>query len=95
MNFVPDLTTILQFGIATVIIAITPGPDMTLFVGRAIAEGRQAGFACMSGAMCGCLIHTTLVALGLFLATRTIWHKRTMGVVTNLAPGAAALLEAP
>jgi arylsulfatase A-like enzyme len=32
-------------------------------------------------------------ALGLFLATRTRWHKRTMGVVTNLAPGAAELLE--
>ncbi|HVV83154.1 MAG TPA: sulfatase, partial [Kofleriaceae bacterium] len=32
-------------------------------------------------------------ALGLFLATRERWHKRTMGVVTNLAPGAAALLE--
>lgn len=34
-------------------------------------------------------------ALGLFLATRTRWHKRTMGVVTNLAPGAAALVEGP
>ena len=32
-------------------------------------------------------------ALGLFLATRTRWHKRSMGVVTDLAPGAAALLE--
>ncbi len=32
-------------------------------------------------------------ALGLFLATRERWRKRTMGVVTNLAPGAAALLE--
>ena len=32
-------------------------------------------------------------ALGLFLATRARWHKRTMGVVTNLAPGAAELLE--
>ncbi len=32
-------------------------------------------------------------ALGLFLATRERWHKRPMGVVTNLAPGAAALLE--
>ena len=32
-------------------------------------------------------------SLGLFLATRTRWHKRSMGVVTNLAPGAAALLE--
>jgi len=34
-------------------------------------------------------------ALGLFLATRTTWHKRSLGVVTNLVPGAAALLEAP
>ncbi|MBL8582608.1 MAG: LysE family translocator, partial [Rhizobiaceae bacterium] len=65
MTFVPDLSTILQFAVATVVIAITPGPDMTLFVGRAISEGRAAGFACMAGAMCGCLIHTSLVALGL------------------------------
>jgi arylsulfatase A-like enzyme len=33
-------------------------------------------------------------ALGLFLATRAHWNKRTMGVVTNLAPGAAARMEA-
>ena len=32
-------------------------------------------------------------SLGLFLATRERWHKRTLGVVTNLAPGAAAILE--
>lgn len=32
-------------------------------------------------------------ALGLFLATRARWSKRTMGVVTNLAPAGAALLE--
>ncbi|MEQ1951735.1 LysE family translocator [Mesorhizobium sp. CN2-181] len=65
MTFIPDASTIVQFAIATFIIAITPGPDMTLFVGRALSEGRAAGFACMSGAMTGCLIHTTLVALGL------------------------------
>ncbi|HEY5819926.1 MAG TPA: LysE family translocator, partial [Mesorhizobium sp.] len=32
MTFIPDYATILQFGIATMIIALTPGPDMTLFV---------------------------------------------------------------
>src|SRR5690606_2155036 len=41
------------------------GPDMTLFVGRTLSEGRAAGFACMLGAMTGLLVHTTLVALGL------------------------------
>ncbi|ODT06893.1 MAG: threonine transporter RhtB [Mesorhizobium sp. SCN 65-20] len=65
MSFIPDWATILQFAVATFIIAITPGPDMTLFVGRALSEGRKAGFACMSGAMTGIVIHTTLVALGL------------------------------
>lgn len=65
MTFIPDASTIVQFAIATFIIAITPGPDMTLFVGRALSEGRAAGFACMSGALTGIIIHTALVALGL------------------------------
>jgi threonine/homoserine/homoserine lactone efflux protein len=65
MDFIPDATTFVQFAIATFIISITPGPDMTLFVGRALSEGRAAGFACMFGAMTGIVIHTALVALGL------------------------------
>lgn len=65
MTFVPDIATLLQFAAATIVIAITPGPDMTLFVGRALSQGRAAGFACMLGAMTGIVIHTALVALGL------------------------------
>ena len=65
MSFIPDWPIILQFAIATFIIAITPGPDMTLFVGRSLSEGRGAGFACMFGAMTGVIVHTSLVALGL------------------------------
>jgi threonine/homoserine/homoserine lactone efflux protein len=65
MDFVPHASIILQFAVATFVIAITPGPDMTLFVGRALSQGRAAGFACMAGAMTGILVHTSLVALGL------------------------------
>ena len=65
MPFIPDVATLVQFAIATFVIAITPGPDMTLFVGRALSEGRAAGLACMLGAMSGIVIHTTIVALGL------------------------------
>ncbi len=65
MTFIPDWPTIVQFALATLVIAITPGPDMTLFVGRALSAGRGAGFACMLGAMTGIVIHTTLVAIGL------------------------------
>jgi threonine/homoserine/homoserine lactone efflux protein len=65
MSFVPESAIILQFAIATFVIAVTPGPDMTLFVGRALAQGRAAGFACMLGAMTGIVVHTTMVSLGL------------------------------
>ena len=65
MEFVPDLSIILQFAVATAIIAITPGPDMTLFIGRALSQGRNASLACLAGATTGIVIHTTLVALGL------------------------------
>lgn len=65
MSFVPEFPLLAQFAIATLVIAITPGPDMTLFVGRALSQGRGAGLACMFGAMTGIVIHTLIVALGL------------------------------
>jgi threonine/homoserine/homoserine lactone efflux protein len=65
MEFLPTPAIFAQFAVATIIIALTPGPDMTLFVGRAIAEGKAAGLACMAGAMSGIVIHTVLVSLGL------------------------------
>ncbi|MCF6123506.1 LysE family translocator [Mesorhizobium sp. M7A.F.Ca.CA.001.07.2.1] len=64
MSFIPDTATLIQFAIATVILAITPGPDMTLFVSRTLNQGRATGFASMAGALCGTLIHTTLVVVG-------------------------------
>jgi len=65
MTFIPDPIVLLQYAVACFVIAITPGPDMTLFVGRALSEGRAAGFACMAGAMTGIIFHTSIVALGL------------------------------
>ena len=49
MSFVPDPTVLIQFAIASIILAITPGPDMTLFVSRTLSQGRAAGFASMAG----------------------------------------------
>ena len=65
MTFIPDTAIILQFAIASVLLTLTPGPDMTLFIGRALSDGRAAGFACFVGASTGILVHTMLVALGL------------------------------
>ncbi len=65
LTFIPEWTVFAQFVVATIILTITPGPDMTLFVGRALSEGKGAGFACMAGASTGIIIHTSMVALGL------------------------------
>jgi threonine/homoserine/homoserine lactone efflux protein len=65
MSFIPDTATLIQFAIASVILAITPGPDMTLFVSRTLSQGRAAGLASMAGALCGTLVHTTLVVVGI------------------------------
>jgi threonine/homoserine/homoserine lactone efflux protein len=59
--FIPDLAVILAFSLATVVLAITPGPDMALQLSRAINYGRAHGLAAMFGIM----VHTTLVALGI------------------------------
>ena len=56
---------LVPFALAVVVIALTPGPDMTFFLGRALTQGRAAGFAAMAGATTGILVHTMLVALGL------------------------------
>lgn len=65
MTFLPDLGTFLAFTLAAFVLTITPGPDMTLFLGRTLSEGRRAGFAAMFGACCGIVIHTTLAAFGI------------------------------
>jgi threonine/homoserine/homoserine lactone efflux protein len=61
----PDPGALLPFALAVVVIALTPGPDMAFFVGRALTQGRAAGLAAMAGAFSGILVHTMLVALGL------------------------------
>jgi len=64
-SFVPDLPVLLAFAVATVVIALTPGPDMALQLSRTVNYGRPHGLFCMAGAMTGIVVHTTLVALGI------------------------------
>jgi len=43
MIAIPDLATLAAFFVAAIVLTLTPGPDMTLFIGRAVALGRKAG----------------------------------------------------
>lgn len=66
MDFaLPDAATLLAYSAAAIVLILTPGPDMTLFVSRTLAGGRAAGLASMAGVMVGLVIHSGLAALGL------------------------------
>ena len=65
MTFLPDVGTLLTYTLAAILLFITPGPDMSLFLAKTLSGGRKAGMASMLGATAGCCVHTLLAALGL------------------------------
>jgi threonine/homoserine/homoserine lactone efflux protein len=64
-SFPPPLTTILTFALASIVLIITPGPDMALQLSRSINYGRAHGMMTFLGTMLGLLVHSALVALGI------------------------------
>ena len=65
MEFLPDWPTLAAFTVASLLLFITPGPDMSLWLSRTIGSGRQAGIAAMVGTNVGCVVHTLLAAFGI------------------------------
>lgn len=64
MIFIPDASTLFAYSVASILLFITPGPDMSLFLARTMASGRNAGLSSAMGANVGCVIHTLLAAFG-------------------------------
>jgi len=64
-DFIPTLPVLAAYAVTSIILGLTPGPDMTFFLSRTIAQSRAAGFAAMFGASTGLVVHTVLVAAGL------------------------------
>ena len=64
-TFVPDLPVLAAFVAASIVLGITPGPDMTFFLSKTIAQSRLAGFAALGGVSVGVTVHSVLVAAGL------------------------------
>ena len=65
MDFLPSLPVLLAFTAASLLLALTPGPDMTLSISRALAQGRGPALFVVVGTSTGILIHTLLVAFGI------------------------------
>lgn len=65
MAILPDLSVFAAFALAVVLLALTPGPDMVFYIGRALSGGRRTGFAALAGAVAGIFVHSLMVAIGL------------------------------
>ncbi|MGB0892402.1 MAG: LysE family translocator [Flavobacteriaceae bacterium] len=58
------IETLISFVLATMTLAISPGPDNIFVLVQSIVNGKKYGLATVAGLMTGCIIHTTLVAFG-------------------------------
>src|SRR5690606_15687326 len=65
MPFLPTPDILLAFTAASVLLILTPGPDMTFFLGQTLTAGRRRGFVALFGAMTGLCVHSMLAAFGL------------------------------
>ena len=65
MPFLPSFEVLAAFTLAALLLTVTPGPDMTLFIGETLRAGRARGFAALLGASTGLLVHSLLAAFGL------------------------------
>lgn len=53
------------FSIATIALAISPGPDNIYVLTQSIINGTKSGIATTAGLISGCIVHTTLLAFGI------------------------------
>ena len=53
------------FALASLVLALTPGPVWLYLISRTLAQGRRAGYFSMLGVTAGLALHALLAALGL------------------------------
>lgn len=60
-----DAATLGVFLLTTLVVMLTPGPDMLYVLARALGGGRVVGLLAVAGVVAGILVHTALAAVGL------------------------------
>lgn len=60
-----DLNHILGFALISLVMVITPGPNMIYLISRTICQGRLAGFISLSGIALGFVFYMLCASLGL------------------------------
>jgi len=64
------IESLVSFAFATLLLAISPGPDNIFVLTQSVARGSKYGTAIASGLITGCIVHTSIVALGFAVIIR-------------------------
>ncbi|PKA82075.1 threonine/homoserine/homoserine lactone efflux protein [Ulvibacter sp. MAR_2010_11] len=71
------LESLYLFVLATLALALSPGPDNIYVLTQSLVNGSKSGIATTAGLISGCIVHTTLLAFGvsaLITASETIFY---------------------
>ena len=58
------IESLISFSIATLFLALSPGPDNLYVIAQSLSNGTKSGIATTIGLVSGCIVHTTLLAFG-------------------------------
>jgi threonine/homoserine/homoserine lactone efflux protein len=79
------IDSIITFSLLTLALAISPGPDNIFVLTQSVARGARYGIAVASGLITGCIVHTSLVALGFAVIIRDnewlLWSIKIAGAM--------------
>lgn len=100
-----DADDVLVFGLAALMMALSPGPNMVYLVSRSLCQGRSAAIVSLLGVVVGFVFHMWLAALGLsvvFVTVPLAYDLLRLGGAAYLLwlawqsvqPGAPGLFEA-
>jgi threonine/homoserine/homoserine lactone efflux protein len=71
------IESLISFSIATLFLALSPGPDNLYVIAQSLANGTKSGIATTFGLISGCIVHTTLLAFGvsaIIAASETLFY---------------------
>ena len=70
----PDSSALLAFGLISLGMVLTPGPNMIYLISRSICQGRTAGLISLGGVALGFLVYLVCAALGITALLMAVPH---------------------
>lgn len=58
------IETLYLFSVASIVLAVSPGPDNIFVLTQSLSNGSKSGIAISAGLVSGCIVHTSLLAFG-------------------------------